>query len=129
MWEYYEGEGGDTNVDDKKPDYVIPTPKLIIKAIEGDVEGVNEILQAKESDVASKTTKTKFNVDCRDDASLTPLYYAVCLQHKEIVSALVAAGADVEGVVCDDVGESCMSIAVRQGYNEIVEMMKTGGKT
>ena len=68
------------------------------------------------------------NVNAKDTAGGTPLFYAAYRGHKEIAELLIGKGADVN--VMADNGVTPLDLAIKYNHPEIADLLrKHGGKT
>lgn len=70
------------------------------------------------------------DVDERDIEGDTPLYHAVMGNHIKIAETLIEAGADVDGIGSEYIGEqrsTILDIAIEYGNNEMIRLLRNSG--
>jgi ankyrin repeat protein len=101
----------------------------IIKPLNIDYSNEYALIHASENGYINITNDLLsiegIDVNIKDEYEVVPLHYAVYGGHKEIVEALIKAGAYVN--VQDENGVSTLHYAVSEGHKEIVEALIKAG--
>ena len=86
-----------------------------------------DLIKAGKTDLAIKKIENGADVNAKDNDGDTPLIWASCEGHTEIVKLLLAHGADVN--TKDNDGGTPLYYASSRGYIEVVNLLKQYGAT